>query len=513
MMNIFKTCFINKRCITGQIFQFNVLVSTVIILLFLLSGIIYGQSKQKVVRLDSITELWLDGNSEKTLALFLAKEKSAKSDVTTLYNIGYLYMLQGDLSKALSYFHRVTQEEEDYVYAYLQMARIRKKVGLIHAANTDLEKGLEEDDDNLDLIVETAKTSMELNQIDRSEKLYIQALDLEDDNVPALVGLAEIYRKKGKYEEARKLLEGNDGVYSEAVILHEKSKLYRALGKETESKKFLTQIMLDYPNSKSWSHIGDTLKIKYKVTKLPKADPLPSYTYKIDPTEELHYKVTYGPMTLGWLKVRILDPEVIGDKEVYPVIFFVDTNPSYGFLLSLHHIYESYIDPVTLNSYKTRLYTPGSERSLVKTYYYDYENNMFEAYGTKEDGRLFYIQKDLPRKVQDSTSMLYFARGLVSDQLDGMTVVVIDEEYKYGHISYLNETESYSVEGKEIQAQKIFARAEFEGIAGMNGDAWGWFTPDEQAVPLKGDISIIVGSISIELDEEKTDIPNYHEED
>jgi hypothetical protein len=204
---------------------------------------------------------------------------------------------------------------------------------------------------------------------------------------------------------------------------------------------------------------------------------------------------------------------VIGNREVYPVIFFVDTNPSYGFILSLHHIYESYIDPISLNSFKTRLYTPDSENSLVKTYYYDYDNNIFEAFAMKEDGRIFYIVKDLPRKVQDSTSMLYFARGLVSDKLNGNTVVVIDEGYKYGHIKYLNETEHYQVQGKDVQAVKIFARAEFKGIAGMNGDAWGWFEPNDQALPLKGDISIIVGSISIEIDEEKTEVPNFHEDD
>ena len=68
-------------------------------------------------------------------------------------------------------------------------------------------------------------------------------------------------------------------------------------------------------------------------------------------------------------------------------------------------------------------------------------------------------------------------------------------------------------EGNEIESLKIFARAEFEGVAGMNGDAWGWFAPDQQAKPLKGNIEIIVGSISVEVDEEKTEVPNYHEDD
>ena len=45
----------------------------------------------------------------------------------------------------------------------------------------------------------------------------------------------------------------------------------------------------------------------------------------------------------------------------------------------------------------------------------------------------------------------------------------------------------------------------------MNGDAWGWFSPNEKAIPLKGAIEIIIGSITVEVDEDKTEIPNFHE--
>jgi len=252
--------------------------------------------------------------------------------------------------------------------------------------------------------------------------------------------------------------------------------------------------------------------MEYNVENLPEPEPYTSYTYKIDPNEELDYKVSYGPMTLGWLKVRIKKAVMISGKRVYPIIFYVDSNPSYGFLISLHHIYESYIDPETLNAVKSRLYTPGSDTYLVRVYYYNYDTNIFEMYAMTEEGRFQYIQKDLPRKVQDSTSMLYFARALVSDKLSGVTTVVIDEEYKYGSIKYLNETETLTVEGKEIQALKIFARAEFKGVAGMNGHTWGWFSPDKQAKPLKGNVEIILGSISLEVDEDKTVVPNFHED-
>ena len=483
-----------------------------ILFLIVLTTTLSAQSNQKVVRLNADIEAWLEGNREKTLELLLQKEEEGNPDVTTLYNIGYLYFLSEDFNTALRYFQKVIDADDSYIYAYLQIARLRKKIGLLHTAFINLGKGLEEDDENIDLLLEMAEITLALKKIEKTEQFYQQVLDVDDDNVIALVGLSSLYRQQGKFEEAINLLEGNPNIFPEAIILHEKAKLYGDLGKPLERKKFLTQIILEYPYSETWSNIRDTLMINYNLDNLPVPEPLLSYSYKIDQNEELDYKVSYGPMTLGWLKVRINKPENIGGKEVYPVIFFVDTNPSYGFIMSLHHIYESYIDPETLNAVKSRLYTPGSEDFLVRVYYFNYDKNIFEAYAMTEEGRFQYVVKDLPRKVQDSTSMLYFARGLVSDKRDGVTAVVIDEEYKYGHIKFLNETEPITFEGNDIEALKIFARAEFEGIAGMNGDAWGWFTPDNQAIPLKGNIEIIVGSISLEIDEDKTIVPNYHEE-
>ena len=484
-----------------------------LLLILILMTVLSAQSNQKVVRFNEETEAWLNGDRQKALDLLLKKEISGEPDITARYNIGYLYYLAGDFNNALAYFKTVLDEDDSYIYAYLQTARIHKKIGLIQAAYADLEKGLEEDDENVELLLEMADITHQMKLMDKTEGLYLKVLDISDDNVYAIAGLAEIYRVKGKIEEARNLLEGNPGLYPEAVILQEKARLYRDQGKNEESKNFLMQILLDYPNSQTWAQIRDTLRILYQVENFPAPVPFATYTYKIDPIEELDYKVTYGPLTLGWLKVRIKKPEIIRGKKVYPIIFFVDSNPSYGFLISLHHIYESYIDPETLNAVKSRLYTPGSDTYLVRVYNYHYNTNIFETYAMTDNGRFQYLVKDLPRKVQDSTSMLYYARGLVSDRLSGVTTVVIDEEYKFGTITYLNETEPIDVNGKEIQALKIFARADFKGVAGMTGDTWGWFSRDQQAVPLKGNVGIILGSISLEIDEEKTVLPDFHEND
>jgi len=483
-----------------------------ILFLFLFISILSAQSNLKLVRLSEVREAWLEGEHDRTLEILLQREADGHLDATDMYNIGYMYFLKEDYKNALLYLQTSVIKDSSFPYSYLQISRIYRNIGNLHAAKDHLERGLDEESDNVDLLLELASNNYAINKRDEAKEIYQDILDDHENIEAAITGLAHINYQEGNLDEAERILQENVNIFPDASILLAKAKVAEAKGAREENKQILTRIVRDYPNSQNWQHIRDTLRIKYNVNHISVDTTIKSYRYKIDPTEELDYKVSYGPMTLGWLKIRIKKPEIIGGKEVYPIIFHVDTNPSYGFILSLHHIYESYIDPVTMNAYKSRLYTPGADNSLVKTYYYNYDENIFTAYVIDNGGHFHLVKKDLPMMVQDGTSMLYFARGLVSNKNSGKTTVVIDEEFKYGSVKFLEETESIESSGKKVDATKIFARAEFKGVAGMNGDAWGWFSQDDQSVPLKGSIEIIVGSITVEVDGEKTDVPNFHEE-
>lgn len=482
-------------------------------ILFLLTITVSAQTNRKIVRLSDEKEAWLAGDRQKALELLLEKEKSGDLDISTLYNIGYLYFLLGNQSQAILYLQTVIVRAPSFPYAYLQIARIHKQYGNLHAARDHIEKGLDENSENLALLLELAEIRKALKDIESTQETYEEILDIDDDNITATAGLAAVHRGHGKYEEAQELLAERPEIYPEGLILLERSKLYRALGDNNKSVQSLLQILREYPNSSSWAGIRDSLKFHHSIENIPELEPLPTYSYRIDLSEELDYKVKYGPMTLGWLKVRFKDPEMLNGKQVHPIIFFVDTNPDYGFIISFHHIYESYIDPETMNAVKSRLYTPENDQYMIRTYYYRYDQNLFESYTIDGEGYFNYIVKDLPRKIQDATSILFLARGLVSDKISGTTPVVIDEEFKVSQIKFLNETEQIDIDEKLYNTVKIFARVDFKGIAGMSGDGWGWFSTDGQVKPIKGSFEIIIGSIIIEVDEEKTEVPDFHIKD
>jgi tetratricopeptide (TPR) repeat protein len=465
----------------------------------------FAQSEQEAIRFADDKEAWLASDLETALNAILPLTESPDADRVTLFNAGYLYYLTRDYSKALSFLQRALKKDESYPYSYLFQARIYQQSGNTLGALTQLKRGLNYDSENYDLLIELGKAYRLLGENDLAEQTFTQLLEKYPDKVSPRVALSEIYRAQNRLSEAKNVLEENNALYPESTLLIEKSQLYRAMGDHEQAANYLIKLCQDYPNASWISAFRDTLQHVYNISDVKQSIKYTPYKYSIKPGESLDYIVKYGFVTLGWLKIRMEDALNLNGRTVYPIVFYIDSNPSFDFLISLHHVYESYIEAESMNSIRTRLHTKEDPIYMVRTYYFDYDNSIFQAQIIYHDGRFSMVQKDLPLRAQDGTSMLYFARGIVSNNSGGSTTVVIDEEYKYGHINFLDETEEVDVGDDEVQATKIFARAEFEGIAGMNGDAWGWFSLDGDYVPLMGKIKILLGSIVIKVDDDNTD--------
>jgi len=465
---------------------------------------LFSQDKPfEVVRFSAEKEAWLNKNIDKAIELLLPQAKASTANAVTFYNLGYMYYLRGKTGEALNYLQKSIEKDANYPYPYLVTARIYRKSGNLLGALTQLRRGLATNSKNYDLLLEAGSIYFALKKIEEAEQIFLQLINSAEEKAAPRIGLAKIYRGRQEFNRALEILGREKDIYPESELLLEKAHIQNAAAKENAARDIYVRLYQEYPYAPEMQIYRDTLRIRFGIEDINPKPVLKKYRYKIQPDESLDYTVKYGFITLGWLNIRMLPAKIIDGRTVYPIQFFVNSNPSFDFMLSLHHIYESYIDAETMNAIQTRLYTPGNEKYIVRNYFFEYKNSRFIAHTICSDNRFERVEKLLPQMAQDGTSMLYFARGLVSNQMNGTTTVVIDEEYKYGHITYLNEREEVDVGDREINAIKIFARAEFEGIAGMNGDAWGWFSPDDQAVPLMGKIKIILGSISVEMDENK----------
>ena len=474
----------------------------IILLLFVLILCCHGQILDKMEPLAPEIEAWLDRNIDRSLQFLNMKGDPSGKNAIAEYNKGYLYYLNGNNSEALTYLQRSLEQPDPTPYAYYLMAKIYEESGNFTGARMQINRALKMDGQNYDFLLELGRLYELDGQEEQAINTYRQIIDLYEDMIPPRVYLGKILTMRRQYEAAQTVLEPEEVIYPEHELLLTRARFYDELGNKEKAAELIMEMCRAYSFSEEIKPFIDTLQIKYNISNPDLTTTIPRYKFRIQPTEKIDYKVKYGFVTLGWVNVRMGKPAEINGRQTIPVTFFVNSNPDFDFLISLHHIYESYIDIETLNAIRTRIYTPGDENFLIRVYNFNYGKNRFNAQRVHSNGRFSQVNKLLPNKAQDGVSMLYFARGVVSNRTGGTTTVIIDEEYKYGHITYLNETEEVDVIDDEVEAIKIFARAEFSGIAGMNGDAWGWFSPDSEHTPLQGKISIILGSISINVTDE-----------
>jgi hypothetical protein len=474
----------------------------ILFIFIVLSFVCFSQQNLRPVRHNATTEDWLARDTKSCFDKLLESYKTNPKNHIIAYNLGYLSFLDGKLSQALTYFQSAKNLKPVYPFTNLMISKIYEKSGNIVSAQNEIQLGLKSNSDSYHLKLALARILKKTGKLEEAIKIYIELLDKFEDEFEPRTELAEIYRTQKRYNRAAELLDFNNDEFPESIAVFEKYKLFRDSKNNAEAKLNLLDLVSTYPNSEKYQKYADTLRTTYGMNTIPPPEKFVKYKYVLDPKEKLDYIVEYGFITLGWMKVRLEKEMEINGKKVYQMVFYIDSNPKFDFLISLHPIYESYIDAESLSAVRSRLYTPDGEENLVRMYYFDYSKNTFTSYSVKNDGRFELVKKDLPNAAQDGTSMLYLARGLVSNNTSGNTVVIVNEKFKYANIKYLNEIEEVEVNGKDVNSQKIFAQAKFSGVAGMNGDAYGWFSTDNQSVPLEGQIEIIVGSITVRVDDE-----------
>jgi Tfp pilus assembly protein PilF len=472
------------------------------ILIFVLVAVVtgYAQMLLEPVTLSPDKEAWLAGDIDRTLESVLKINDAEETASVKQYNLGYLYFLKEDYTTSLSHFQKSLASPDPSPYAYLYMARIYERSGFLSAAYQQIRNALDLEANNYDLLMEQARMSELTDRLSDAEIIYRNIIEQYDDRIPPRIALGNLYIKRKNYDQAKIVLEPEETIYPESCVLIARADLYYNMGKDQEAADFIQQMCRAYPNAPEIQSYIDTLKIKYDINNPDIVDPGNNFKFKFLQDEEINYKVKYGFITLGWINVRVGKPVSMDGKMAYPVRFYLNSNPDFSMMITLQQLYESYIDAETFNAIRTRIYTPGDEKYLAKTYYFQYDKNLLEAQIIRADGRFEYVKKLLPSRAQDGVSMLYYARGVVSSKTSGRTTVVIDEEYKYGYITYLDEKEEVEIEEEDVDAVKIFARSDFKGVAGMNGDAWGWFSEGPEFVPLQGKISIILGSITVIMD-------------
>lgn len=210
--------------------------------------------------------------------------------------------------------------------------------------------------------------------------------------------------------------------------------------------------------------------------------------------EQLKYKLRYGFITAAEASITVRSTDVKFDNQpVYHLVAEGRTAGSFNVFYKVRNRYDSYIDQKDLSPY---LYTENiheaNYRRSDKARFYQDQKKIVSNKGTfKGDGQTF-----------DVVSAYYFARNLDISKLsrgDKFSMdYFLDDGVSKLEVQYIGKERIKTTLGyfncikfsPSIQPGRIFRK---------DSKLYLWITDDANRIPVKAQVEILVGSVTLEL--------------
>jgi hypothetical protein len=221
--------------------------------------------------------------------------------------------------------------------------------------------------------------------------------------------------------------------------------------------------------------------------------------------EELEYKVSYSFFNIGTIRTKVLGKEVRNGKTVYRTSALIDSNPSLGWLVTLHIRFYSEMDG-SVYSYRWIEDDSTKKETNYKIFRFDYENK--KAY--LETGKVLTSGERKPESsdtiavdasCQDGLSLFYYAREHVHQKTPENVPTLIEKKQERTLINFTNRRGSADADAVDypVDVVEFDGKADYVGIFGLTGGFRGWFSNDDASVPILARMNVILGSIKIQL--------------
>lgn len=221
--------------------------------------------------------------------------------------------------------------------------------------------------------------------------------------------------------------------------------------------------------------------------------------------EELNYIVYYGFIKLGEVKLKIMSRKTEGDKIIYFSHAEMKTFKGIPFV-SLNSVFDSemVLNGTELYSRRFKATDYKAEGNVDIEYGFNYDSNFVRVKKinngkTEKDEKISFNENI---KFQDGLSLLYRAR-LNSYSSDNFLIPVFMNEAETSVSYYFSSKKdeiSIDLFNYDIQSVRCNGVANFEGVFGLSGEFAGWFSNDEARIPLKAQMNVIIGNVTLELD-------------
>ena len=230
-----------------------------------------------------------------------------------------------------------------------------------------------------------------------------------------------------------------------------------------------------------------------KVSTLPK---------KIDVGEDITYVVKYLMFEIGEVRLKVTKEEVNRNDTIYSAIAYIDSYDGIPFV-DLHQIYETKFDSKQIARYFKG--TILSSDTTYTTYEFNRKAKKIHILKGRESTNTIWTDSTAyyDKDYEDGLSLFYFARMRTGKKNTVNFPCFINEKTEKTYINFYDKVEDESIDAVDydIACVRLDGETEFRGIFGLTGYFEGWFSNDNQAVPIYAKMHVIIGSVTLELKE------------
>lgn len=213
------------------------------------------------------------------------------------------------------------------------------------------------------------------------------------------------------------------------------------------------------------------------------------------PGERLVYDITFLGARGGKAVLEVLEKTRMKGREVYRIVSTAQSNDFVSLFYPVDDRIESYMDIEGLYSHYIMIKQQQGKRKREKTI--DFDQVRHRAVQIKQNKEAVF---EIPPKVQDSLSSLYFYRTKPPVEIGESTYIDVHESEKNWQLEIraLAREEVSTPVGK-FNTIKVQALVRYEGLFMEKGDVFIWFTDDYKRIPVMMTSKIKVGTITATL--------------
>lgn len=217
--------------------------------------------------------------------------------------------------------------------------------------------------------------------------------------------------------------------------------------------------------------------------------------------EEINYVVKYSFISLGEVRIKVINQKERNGKFYYNTIAYINSYSGIPFV-SLHSTYESKVSE-NLYSLFFRGIDKKKEFTVYTEYYFDYTNNKLRVLKGKVSPPEVWTDSTTTTefKYQDGLSIFYYARMNSGQDKSVSVPCFVSEDKVFTEINFYKGTHNISINAVDYQIRttRLDGRTDFISIFGLTGYFEGWFSDDNAAVPIVANMKVIIGNIRLEL--------------